>query len=498
MKNKKIELKCIHILIIIIGAIFIFLSSFHPYMWFDESYSAAIAAHSFKDIWVIGGHDVHPILYYWVLHIIYLIFGNNIIIYRLFSGILMTILGIVGFTHIRKDFGEKVGLLFSFFIFFLPVTVMYAGEMRMYSLVMLLVTLTATYAYRIYNNRDEINKKNWALFSIFSLATAYTHYYGLMTIGIINLLLMISLITKSIKDKKFSGNLKAFVLCGIIQAGLYLPWILYLALQMKQVSSGFWIGGEFPKIILDIFIFQFVGTLGDKYINDIIAIIFGVIILGYMIYLVIKNWKKDDKKIYLIPLGIYALVVIAACIMSLLMHRLIVYARYFLVITPFLIFAISYLFGRKGNRYINLGIWIFAVILACITNVNLIKINYDNSNKEPFDYISSEIKADDIILFNNELSGFVVTSKYQENNAYFWNEQKWNTDEAYKAFKNMKSIYELDEIKDFAGRIWIINPEDYSMTDKLKEKYPDIEVVKQDTFKTKYKNFQYNITLVKK
>lgn len=100
--------KVIHISIIILGTIFILLGAFHTSIWFDESYSVGIAKHSFIDIWKITGNDVHPSLYYWLLHIVYLIFGNNILIYRLFSVLAIIILGILGYTHIKKDFGDRV------------------------------------------------------------------------------------------------------------------------------------------------------------------------------------------------------------------------------------------------------------------------------------------------------------------------------------------------------------------------------------------------------
>ena len=64
MKNKS---DILHIALIIIGAIFISVSIFHSNMWFDESYSVAMARHSFSEIWQIGGTDVHPILYYFCL-----------------------------------------------------------------------------------------------------------------------------------------------------------------------------------------------------------------------------------------------------------------------------------------------------------------------------------------------------------------------------------------------------------------------------------------------
>lgn len=115
MKNKT---KIIHIIVIILGTIFISLCAFHTSLWFDESYSVAIAKHSFSEIWTITGNDVHPALYYWMLHIIYSIFGNNILIFRLFSVLAVIIAGILGYTHIRKDFGEKVrNIIFIFNIF---------------------------------------------------------------------------------------------------------------------------------------------------------------------------------------------------------------------------------------------------------------------------------------------------------------------------------------------------------------------------------------------
>ena len=79
--------KYIHIAVIILGIIFMSLSIFHTNMWFDESYTIGIVRHSFSEIWNITSYDVHPPFYYFCLHILNLIFGENIIVYRLFSAI---------------------------------------------------------------------------------------------------------------------------------------------------------------------------------------------------------------------------------------------------------------------------------------------------------------------------------------------------------------------------------------------------------------------------
>lgn len=215
MKNK-ISLKTLHIILMILGTIFISLSIFHTTLWFDESYSVGIANQSFIDIWKIGGHDVHPVLYYWMLRVVNILTGGSILAYRIFSALAIAVLGLLGYTHIRKDFGEKTGLLFSFFSYFLPMMAVYANQIRMYSWAIVFVTLLSIYAYRIYNGDTSI--KNWIIFFLTSLASLYIHYYGLMAAGLINLFLFISFI----KNKKFK-ELKCIVILGIIQAIAYVP-----------------------------------------------------------------------------------------------------------------------------------------------------------------------------------------------------------------------------------------------------------------------------------
>lgn len=202
MKKSKI----IHLAIIVVGIIFVLLPAFHKGLWFDESYSVAIADKGFSEIWKITGNDVHPALYYWLLHIVYMIFGSNIIAYRLLSALAIIILGILGFTHIRKDFGEKTGIAFSFFSYFLPIMNTYAQEIRMYSWSCLLVTLMAIYGYRFYkavsNKDDKAKIKNLCIFGFFSICSCYIHYYALVTACLINLIILIYLIKNAKNDKK--------------------------------------------------------------------------------------------------------------------------------------------------------------------------------------------------------------------------------------------------------------------------------------------------------
>ncbi len=497
----KDKTKIIHIAIIILGSIFIMLGCFHTAMWFDESYSVAITNHSFSEIWSIGGHDVHPILYYWLLKIIFIfIGGKNVLVYRLFSAFALIILGILGYTHIRKDFGEKTGILFSFFSFFLPVNLVYAGEIRMYTWGMLFVTLMGIYAYRI--KKQEGSIKNWIIFAIFSLASSYIHYYGLITAGITNLFMFIYFLLKSIQQRNIISNLKKFFIFALIQVILYMPWLVILLQQIGGVTSGFWIKFKFPDSIIEMFTFQFTGNLDNaSYIGNPYAIIFSVFIFLYVVYLILKK-KQQEKNPNLKPafyaIMIYFAVILAVSIISIIIKQPIIYARYFLIITGLLMFFLAQVMSQKGSTCVNIVICIIVLITSTIVNINIIQTNYDKSNNEPIEYMKNNLQSSDIFIYGNGKgdfgSGFVIAANYPEYTQYFYDKENWDVEEAYKAYA--KTIYNLDILKDYHGRIWFMGNEDFYK--EAEEQFDDIELIEQKQFNTKYKNYEYSFILANK
>ena len=492
MIEKINKTKILHIAIIILGSIFISISIFHSNMWFDESYSVSLARHSFTEIWQIGGNDVHPILYYFCLHILYLIFGNNLIAYRLFSLITFILLSVIGYTHIRKDFGEKTGILFSFLSLFLPVSVMYAGEIRMYSLGLLLGTLMLIYAYRIYINKTKLT--TFIFFGLSSLALSYTHYYGLMLAGIINLILFINLI-KLRKERK--EDLITFIIIAIIQVICYLPWLVCFITQLSNVSKGFWISLKFPDTIMEIVEMQYVGSLKKTF-----AFILSIALYVYITYLLIKT-KKEDRKLPLVSFGIYTSIIVIALLISLCMHSVILLDRYLLIISGLIIFAISYLVARDKNIYRILFVCTILVAISTFSNVKNIKENYSNNNNEIIEYISSNINSNDIIIYSNAINGAVITTRVSntfDNKSYFYNKEKWGVHEAYKAYSPYMEIKEdLGEILDnYEGRIWIIESGNTNtLLDEVSSKY-NINKLEDKQFNVDYRNYSYTVELITK
>lgn len=491
MKNK-IELKTLHKIIIVLGTIFIFLSVFHSNIWFDEAYSVGIANQTLVDIWKVGGHDVHPVLYYWMLRIVNILTDGSILAYRLFSALPIALLGLLGLTHIKKDFGEKTGILFSFFTYFLPMMAVYANQIRMYSWAIYIVTILAIYSYRIYLGQS--TKKNWIIFGVSSLFSIFIHYYGLMSAGLINLFLL----AHFIKAKKWK-DLRCQIFFGIIQVIAYMPWILALLSQMEHVSGGFWIGFTFPDTVFEIIGCQMNGTRNETMVLFVgfLANVLLFICLGVIAFKNRKN-KEVDMKAVKYAVVIYLSVILAALIITKIINSAILYYRYLFVITGLYIFIVSHLLANSNNKYLITVVCSIVLALGVVNNIVQIKDNYAEENGRQIQYLKENVREDDVLVYSNIGNGSVFASNFTENKQYFYNGANWGVEEAYKAWApQMETWITTEFLNKCTGRIWIIDSQDNGFYNELFNT-EDFKYISTEYFDTPYQNYIYNITLVER
>ena len=491
-KLKSVSLKQWHIVIIAIGAIFVSLGAFHNNLWFDESYSVGLARHTLGEIWTIGGHDVHPILYYWMLRVVYLLTGGSIIAYRIFSVIPIILMIVLGYTHIRKDFGEKTGFIFSFLSAFLPEMAQYAIEIRMYSWAILSVTVLSIYGYRL---SKEDNVKNWIIFGLSSLVSIYLHYYGLMAAGLINVFLLIYLIVK--KRKKGIIFIVSF---GILQALAYLPWLVNFATQLSNVSGGYWIGFTFPKTPMELLSSQLAGYVKTSdYTGLLVPTVLALELYAYIIYKTYKYTKaKEDLNAFKWSVIIYFAVIVSAIIITALMKTSILYYRYLFVITGLYIFAVSFILGKEQNKVEIISVLSVIAILGVYNNVIMMKDNYDYSNQAPIKYLNENIKEGDTIVYADFGGGSVVAVQFADNQVYFYNEDNWGVEDAYEAFgPNYEVKVNKDFIENCSKRIWFVDNANNSVTDEVFEG-TDYNKISEKDFYTKYHDYSYKIILLEK
>ena len=137
------------ILFLILGILSFFVCLFQAFgqdIWFDEVFSVNFIQHSYKEIAVLTGKDVHPPLYYWYLKLFHDIgkvlvpAASSIVLCKLASMLPFVGIFVYTLTAIRKNFGLHVAGLFWFLVMTMPQISNYTVEIRMYSLALFFIT----------------------------------------------------------------------------------------------------------------------------------------------------------------------------------------------------------------------------------------------------------------------------------------------------------------------------------------------------------------------
>ena len=146
--GKKLKNGC-GVLFLFLGILSFFvclLQAFGQDIWFDEVFSVNFIQHSYKEIAVLTGKDVHPPLYYWYLKFFHDIgkvlvpAASSIVLCKLASMLPFVGIFVYTLTAIRKNFGLHVAGLFWFLVMTMPQISNYTVEIRMYSLALFFIT----------------------------------------------------------------------------------------------------------------------------------------------------------------------------------------------------------------------------------------------------------------------------------------------------------------------------------------------------------------------
>src|SRR5512141_1083507 len=124
--------------------------------WNDEGNSARIAERSLQLITEAAAGDIHPPLYYYLLHFWRDVFGSSEIALRSLSALLGVLL--VGLTFLigHKVFSAGVGLLAAFVAAINPFQIYYSQEARMY---MLLAVIGAAATFLLLGLLEDWSKR---------------------------------------------------------------------------------------------------------------------------------------------------------------------------------------------------------------------------------------------------------------------------------------------------------------------------------------------------
>lgn len=345
----------VHAAVLLLAAIVVLIPAFSPYTWFDETYSMAMAAMPFPDIWRVTSCDVHPPGYYSILHIVYLLFGQNVLAFKLTSVVPILLAGLLGIV-VRRDYGDWEGILFTLFLTVLPQSAAQAVCIRMYAWAALATSVCAIHALRVMRDRREGGKLSyWIVFALASVANCYLHNYGMITSFGINLVLLVSLLRGG--RQAMRRNLLTFALFAILQVAAFAPWLIVVMGQAARVSGNYWISQSVGKMA-ELLVYPLVTThvigaavgLWDNLLRalGVVCVVASAIAMAVATYSLVKVFLRkvdadSDTNVAAArrSLGMYVVVFFTAVAVSLLSGRSIMLGRYLFVAFPTLALAAS-------------------------------------------------------------------------------------------------------------------------------------------------------------
>ena len=206
-----------------------------PVIWYDEGFSIALSSLAPGQILFHTARDVHPPLYYLVLHGWMALMGDSVQSVRGLS--VATGISIVGLgmAVAQQVAGRRAALIAGLLLAVLPIAVRYSQEVRMYSLLTLLL-LAATLALLLWVRQPQRQRYLW-VYGLLMLAALYTHYFAIWCV-IAHWLYVLWLPASA--EGRLSSH-RSWWLTNALVALAFTPWLPALLRQITYTKLVDWI-----------------------------------------------------------------------------------------------------------------------------------------------------------------------------------------------------------------------------------------------------------------
>jgi len=217
-------------------------------IWGDEGSSLLLARYSLSEIWQHAAFDVHPPLYFMLLHGWVELFGDGILAVRSLSALAGIAAVGLGVWLVDRLATRRAAFIAGVLLALLPTAVRYSQEVRMYALLGALL-LAASLAL-VYWIRRPQRQRYLVYYLLLMSAALYTHYFAVLA-ALCHWLYLIAIRVQ--RGYRFRHIQRwNWWLANLAIVALYLPWLpnlLDLMQHMQQLEAGGDVGWE-PAVTL--------------------------------------------------------------------------------------------------------------------------------------------------------------------------------------------------------------------------------------------------------
>jgi hypothetical protein len=387
-------------IILLVAAILRFYHIDYQSVWLDEIHTIneANPNKSFSEVYqALLVSEPHPPLYFFIVHILFQIFGYTTIVIR----VLAAIIGIAGVFSIyflgKEIFNKKVGLYATVLLAVNYFHLYYSQDARMYPLLFLMTTVSFLYLVKFIK---QPSYKSAILYGLFSTLMIYCHFFALFALFAQYLILLYFVI------KPYGTTRKNFFLyslvAGLMTLVLYIP--TYKLFMKTSEMTSIWI--QMPT--LDVYTQFFKDFFGQSEI--VLLFIVPIVLLFFIQLFRAKNTQehqidpKKDKLVFsFFVLFVWIIVTLLLPLVRTYTTLPMLINRYFINILPAVLIIVAIGLSYVRNEVVRNGI-LAIIVLFSLTDIIVVKHYYKSPNKTQFREVTQ------YILDNNTAKDPVVTS----------------------------------------------------------------------------------------
>lgn len=283
--ENKISDKISFVILLVFAAVCFYLHFrriFFNVFWVDTAFSVDLIRLPFLQMLEATSVNEHPPFFYIFGKAVRLLLGDHPYAFRASAFIPYIGILILATTFIRKNFGYAPAYIIVGFSSFTPASIVYVMETRMYELGCFMALISFLCMYLIITKPSGRRQLYWHIFFVFSILTAYTHYYLTVAVCVMYLSLIVYCTL-------YKTEIRKCVLFSVTAIVSYLPWLGVMIRNFGVRSDGWWAEGysHFDETMREIF------GLKRYYIPALFLIL--VMIVIYVLDLR-KSREFPDKK----------------------------------------------------------------------------------------------------------------------------------------------------------------------------------------------------------
>lgn len=358
-------------------------------IWHDEGFTAMLAGRDWVAIWQGSARDVHPPLYYELLHGWTLIFGQSVLALRSLSALAGVIIVILGIVITKKISTKNTALLAGLILTLNPFLIRYSQEARMYGVlgVFLLVAVLGVI--------NMVQKpKAWQGYVLYTLGIAaglYTHYFT--SLVVIAIWLYVAGLTK-LKNKHRLMFDYRWWLANVAAVVLFLPWSGNMIAQLTRGQGLGWLPKASSQTFNDT-IWQFFTFTDAHKLTTLVYWLIPLLVIAAAVYV----WLSDKTKYkYSRLIILFSFVpMLVAIVVS--FFRPVFHERYF----AFAVIGICIIIALALSHLAKRRLWLATAATVLLLATQIIGIRNVNSQathqmQNVMNKLNGQFKSGDVIV----------------------------------------------------------------------------------------------------